>query len=1176
VRRLKPILFIAFANDVENPAENLEGLRREYANIQAAFAFYAGGDGSCELLTNAACTGDGLVEPFYRNQVVIFHYAGHASPDALLLQTADGHNAPASRDRFAQFLALQSRLRLVFLNACMTREWAEQLVRLGVCVVATSRCIPDSIAPDFANAFYREIAQDRTIAEAFEEASRGCASAKENHAGMRGFAAAEDDHATEGLPWALYGSEAARTWRLSDDAHDPAIGLPPLDPRKYQLPRESPYVTIEGHQEKDARIFFGRNAEVRRLYDWIMKPTAQPLLIFYGQSGVGKSSLLRAGLLPRLSGPEVIQYARHGADLGADLDRALAAQAASDAEWLASAVPRVIVLDQVEEAILHGGKDEMSRFADRLKELFAAYPQESKARLILSFRKEYLAEMRALLAEHLPGLGTELFLERLDQEGIRQVVLGPVSSQDARDLYRLKISEEFAQFVADKLDDGRSSVATVLQIILGRLWEEAKKRADECGAADREYTEPLYREVVNEAQGPLTQFLDQQMAQLRDRGWQAEVDGGLELDLLLEHTTDFTTARRIPAEELQQMCYPDVSRLAALVEHNKELHLLSEVQDEPGQPAATSLAHDQLATAVRAEWNLSQLPGARARRIIENRARSWGETKGGDPLDGADLRVVERGLRQMRALDPRKHEIEMVAASRERRRKLRQAWIVWPSVAAVVIGCIFALAQASRIAQDRIGALTATAKNALGNDDFATLLLSMQAAVNERDSWALRVTPDKKIRTEVQSVLLNSLETYHESGLYYFDFYDFSYDDVGDCATSFGPRSRLLFRTVLQGQTFHFGSRQASFGGRKIPDDLLSRSFPITCDPATGRVSGLEEDKGSSTALVRLWKDGVERSVHLDWNYGLPNKMVVSHDGKRAAFTFRDRTAVVGADFQQVDSTQFDPGVGIPVSLAFSSDDSILAATGPKGMTWIDSQSGKTELRCPGSYGLFRFVKVAGREFAAVVNMTLSNRVAIDFWSVPPASNPGLARCEPFASYQPDPTYEMLAPVAMAFDASGAVMALEDPDGFVSLYPVPSALTGTRHSSGQDSHRFPPPLIADLPSGSKARDPSRPEAIRFLGLRSDLSLYATQQPMDPLIRVWPVRGRDIQAVIRGLNQRKPLSTDYLLSIACGELSIYLNEDDSFRVNPASKWGIDLHALHAGCIGIPKPAVAVTH
>ena len=189
----KPILFIAFANDVENPAHNLTGLRGEFENIRAAFASVTGVDDSCELLAHEACTGEGLVEPFYRNQVVIFHYAGHASPDSLLLQTADGHNAAASRQRFEDFLKLQSRLRLVFLNACMTKDWATALVDHGVCVVATSRSIEDSVAPRFAHNFYNQIAQGRTIAEAFEVVSKGCASAEEHQVALRGVAAAEND-----------------------------------------------------------------------------------------------------------------------------------------------------------------------------------------------------------------------------------------------------------------------------------------------------------------------------------------------------------------------------------------------------------------------------------------------------------------------------------------------------------------------------------------------------------------------------------------------------------------------------------------------------------------------------------------------------------------------------------------------------------------------------------------------------------------------------------------------------------------------------------------------------------------------------------------------------------------------------------------------------------------------
>ncbi len=1165
----KPILFIAFANDVENPARNLTGLQGEFDNIRAAFASVTAADDSCELLAHVACTGEGLVEPFYRNQVVIFHYAGHASPDSLLLQTADGHNAPASRKRFEDFLALQSRLRLVFLNACMTRDWAAALVDQGVCVVATSRSIEDSVAPRFAHNFYNQIAQGRSIAEAFEVVSKGCASAEEHQVALRGVAAAENDHATDGLPWALYGSESAKRWRLSDDADDPTIGLPPLDLEKYPPPPDGPYVSLEGHQPEHARVFFGRNAEIRQLYDWVTTPTTTPVLLFYGQSGAGKSSLLRAGLQPRLDSVGRVQYLRRGTDLCADLEKAIAAACEGDAEWVGSREPNLIVLDQIEEALTHGTADELAALADRLKALFAHRPPGSKSRLILSFRKEYLAEIGSLLRDKLPALTTKLFLERLSQKAVRQVVLGPVRSEVLRSAYPLKISEEFADFLAIKLEDHRGSVAIVLQIVLRRMWEEGSNRAGEGRIEPLEFDEKLFARVIDDEHGPLKQFLDEQIEALR-RNWQAEVEGGLELDLLLEHTTDHMTARRRTLEELEAL-YPARETLRQLLEENKRLHLLSEAQEDGTSARATTLAHDQLALVVRAEWNLSQLAGARARRIVENRARSWGESKRGDLLDGGDLRVVERGLEQMRALTDANHETEMLAASRESRRKRRQAWIIWPTVTAMLIGGIFGLAQANRSARDRIGNLATLAGNTLGKDDFTALLLSMQAAVEARNSWALRVAPEGKLRADVQSALANSLQTDHESGRYPFNYLAFWSDNVGDCATSLDGNGRLLFRTSTEENAELLTTvRHASLAGKKVPDDLLAGSSRLTCDPSTARMAGFAFDTSGDPvkqAFVTTWSGGEERKATIGWelSLGLPLLMSVDGNGGEAALGFDDKPIIVLADLKRETVETADPGVGIPTALSFAPDNSALVVTGPRGMTWFGS-NGSTLLHCPGNYGTIRFARAGSQGFAAVLSKPDSQHIEMLFWKLPLTAGLGSAGCQPF-DFDASST-EYVDPTAVAFQGDGTRFALAGRDAWVDLYPTPATLTRASVPTQVEKHNFGD-VAPYLPSVDDSSSLPVQVPVYYLGLNGNGTYYATHQEKESMIRVWPTQ----RTMPRLADWRKsvpnPDSADHLLALACSELKVYLNEDDGFRVNPAAGQGVDLHALQAGCARVPQ-------
>jgi hypothetical protein len=61
--------------------------------------------------------------------------------------------------------------------------------------------------------------------------------------------------------------------------------------------RHSPYQGLTPFDESDADYFFGRTKEARLIEADLF---AASLTLLYGASGVGKSSVLRAGLLPRL------------------------------------------------------------------------------------------------------------------------------------------------------------------------------------------------------------------------------------------------------------------------------------------------------------------------------------------------------------------------------------------------------------------------------------------------------------------------------------------------------------------------------------------------------------------------------------------------------------------------------------------------------------------------------------------------------------------------------------------------------------------------------------------------------------------------------------------------------------------------------------------------------------
>jgi hypothetical protein len=71
----------------------------------------------------------------------------------------------------------------------------------------------------------------------------------------------------------------------------------------------SPYCGLAAFGTKQAPVFFGRGDEISRALDLWREAGSRgaPYLLVVGASGSGKSSLARAGLMPRLTTPGVIK-----------------------------------------------------------------------------------------------------------------------------------------------------------------------------------------------------------------------------------------------------------------------------------------------------------------------------------------------------------------------------------------------------------------------------------------------------------------------------------------------------------------------------------------------------------------------------------------------------------------------------------------------------------------------------------------------------------------------------------------------------------------------------------------------------------------------------------------------------------------------------------------------------
>lgn len=60
----------------------------------------------------------------------------------------------------------------------------------------------------------------------------------------------------------------------------------------------NPWMGLASYDVKDSHLFFGRERELEMIFKLLNKSLST---VIYGESGVGKTSFIRAGLFPRLS-----------------------------------------------------------------------------------------------------------------------------------------------------------------------------------------------------------------------------------------------------------------------------------------------------------------------------------------------------------------------------------------------------------------------------------------------------------------------------------------------------------------------------------------------------------------------------------------------------------------------------------------------------------------------------------------------------------------------------------------------------------------------------------------------------------------------------------------------------------------------------------------------------------
>ncbi|HEY7547267.1 MAG TPA: transcriptional regulator, partial [Blastocatellia bacterium] len=238
-----------------------------------------------------------------------------------------------------------------------------------------------------------------------------------------------------------------------------------------------PYKFLDYFTEADSALFFGREQEAAAICSQIL---ARRVFILHGRSGVGKSSIIRAGLMPRLKADgHLVFVLRSFTDPLHQMASALVAQ--SDGLRSDDVMSAEDSISNLSDLILRQGRTVIF-FFDQFEEFFASLDQETRehfilaagrlardeslpVRLVFALREDLLAEMSRFKSAIPEIFHHEYRLKRLSREQAARAITGPAARAGCR------IEAELVERLLDDLTERDGIDPPQLQIVCDNLYD---------------------------------------------------------------------------------------------------------------------------------------------------------------------------------------------------------------------------------------------------------------------------------------------------------------------------------------------------------------------------------------------------------------------------------------------------------------------------------------------------------------------------------------------------------------------------------------------------------------------------------------------------------------------------------------------------------------------------------
>jgi hypothetical protein len=392
----------------------------------------------------------------------------------------------------------------------------------------------------------------------------------------------------------------------------PTLRAPAILDESQPLPEE-PYKSLVAYEAQDQAIFCGREREIEELTALVH---AHRLAVLYGDSGTGKTSLLQAGVLPRLTSADpgyAVVSVRAYADPAATIRAALRRQwpkasfPTGDAPLMdvvtaaAQAVGRdlVLVIDQFEEFFIRLSAEIRADFVAALGDLHDA--RELPVKVVLSLREDYLAKVGELERRIPDVFRVRMRLLPLTREQAYDAITRPVEP----------FGYAYQPALVERLLDDLTREGVMppqLQLVCIALYRRARVEGRTT------LTEADY-ESLGGAQGVLRDYLDEELRRLPPE------ERALARDLLAELVTSEGTKKVETVAELGTTLDIDPASLKPVLEKLVLARLLRPVEQFETVAHAYELAHEYLIAEIGVSPEAQERK--QAEEIVRQELTTW-------------------------------------------------------------------------------------------------------------------------------------------------------------------------------------------------------------------------------------------------------------------------------------------------------------------------------------------------------------------------------------------------------------------------------------------------------------------------------------------------------------------------------------------------------------------------